>query len=290
MKKSNRILLITTLSFFVIILFPQWITYRKFIHKEISAGAPIDHSKLVKIPMAAPRYISIRGLYIASVIPSDTFAIEYSKVDDASDMSQYVGLVPDMQEAERHTKPRYYREGDTLFINGLDTLAEKNALGQPMISKATWVRVYCRNIDMIRLNVVKAYLQGDSLVRTSTTRLILHNTNLEIGPSYPMRYSPTTSRINYKVGSDGSFYGAEYVYNWQLYYDSLSIATESGVNNIALNGYCLINKLDLQSTQSSYSFSDNGASIGQFTVDSLKNNSYNLIGFNLRKIIEKKTP
>jgi len=289
MKKSNKMLLITTCSLFILLSFPQWVIYQRFKNRQLNTKQADPHNE-VKLQMASPRYLSIKGLYIASIISSDTFAIEYSKVDDGDPMIYGLNNVSgDGQEAERHAAPRYYRHGDTLIINGLDTVSGKSITGKPRVSKAAWVRVYCRDLDLIQLQVPKAYLQGDSQRIPSTFRFALNSTDLEVGSTYPLKYFP--SKLIYNLNHDDMPYYSSpigYEYPKALYYDSLSVSL-SNTSSVSLDVFCEIKKCNLQFIGNGGLLTDQGATLGKFTAIDTGQNKYSLTSANLQKLTITRT-
>jgi hypothetical protein len=185
MKTSNKILLIALLLLFAILGGSQLALHAKFRRGEFITSREIFRRTHVKKVMQAPSYLVIKGIRDVNLIPSDTFALEYQKQSVPDDEVILAdggrSLKKENGKETAVPKPRIYRSGDTLVVDGRDTALLLQSPSMQIIG-IDMVNVYGLSAGQgtIDVELGQIHLPGSG-GQGPDYRVILRSGNIEVG-------------------------------------------------------------------------------------------------------------
>lgn len=173
-KRSDKLLLLLIFLAFALFGSAHLNLYWRYKKGTAVATNAID---LVKQSLPTPAYLSIKGFETVTLIPSDSFAIEWKNAHQESPApvrrKEYL-----INKSSPWKTVTHYLRGDTLVISGYDTTDLKPG---DAARTTSYIRIYYNDIRLIHVDSGYVTLNGDTLEHHIPLRLQLKNAYLTSG-------------------------------------------------------------------------------------------------------------
>jgi hypothetical protein len=250
MKKSNKLLLSAVLLPLVLLGIVHLNLYARYKAGNFISAKQLHAEQFERKELPSPVYLSVNGIGNITIVPSDTFAVEFDKVY-INEREKF--LQKGLQGPDLH----YYRKGDTLAITGQDTVSQDNQASIRAIQPFPGITLYCRRIKTMEFNDAHIFIKQAKGSILTNPSLILKNSFCLLGD---FEEDPDTSCCTY---------------------DSLRVQEIKSTLN--LNQYVAIRELSVELDSFSI-LNDGSAKIGNPVIRFNDQSTLNLKGANIRKL------
>lgn len=217
---------------------------------------------MIKKYLPSPSYLLVEGVNSISLKTSDSFFIEYQR-PEAIRFKESFALSGKTHEKITDTIgiPRCSWKGDSLLINGYDTLPGKEPGRKPGIQETNELIIHCRNISLIELRGGSSVsLYGETSPQHFPTRLLVKDGAIYVGKNENESRDTTTPG----------------------YFDTLAIRCINSVLHISRLADIRFLRLDLDSSSV---VNELDGALGGFVLQCSDSAKVNMSGKNLKKLV-----